>query len=251
LTMTAVVAAGYALHLETFWKGIQGLRAIDQAGGHFGYLFGEISTTGWWWYFPAALALKTTIASLALALLATKRRIALPMLAAAAAVLLVAMPSNLDLGLRYVLPLYVPLSIAGAAAALALVKHRWLPLLLLVWHTGASLAAHPDNFAYFNEPAASRPWELLIDSNIDWGQDVLRLRRVLQEKNVDRVGLAIFGWHEWDALGFPPHYEAYPTLPTQGWVAVSEHLFQLKRFEWLRGRRYERVGSSIRLYYIR
>ena len=79
---------------------------------------------------------------------------------------------------------------------------------------------------------------------------MLRLRRVIAEKKIDRIGLAVYGWHRWDDLGFPPHTDAYPTLPTQGWIAVSEHLFQIKRFEWLRGRKYERVGKSIRLYYI-
>lgn len=248
-----VIGLGYGFHYEIFIRGIRGLAEIGRAGTHFGYLFGELSTKGWWYYFPVAVGLKSTIASLLLALSALvvgrKHRAAGEALAAAAAILLVAMPSNLDLGVRYVLPLYVPLSVAGAAAAVSFRRH-WLPIALLIWHTAASLAAHPDNFPYFNEAAGPRPWQILADSNIDWGQDVLRLRQTVAEKKIDRIGLAVFGWHRWDDLGFPPHYDAYPTLPTQGWVAVSEHLFQIKNFTWLRGRNYERVGRSIRLYYI-
>jgi hypothetical protein len=117
-------------------------------------------------------------------------------LAAAIAILLVAMPSSLALGVRYVLPLYVPLAFAGAAAFISM-KRQWIAIALLVWHTGASVLAHPDSFAYFNEAAAA-PWRLLLDSNIDWGQDALRLRDVVRERKYRpyrprRDGLARLG----------------------------------------------------------
>ena len=241
-----VVWSGYAFHVEPFLAGIKGLRAIDK-GGHFGFLFGQVSMTGWWWYFPAAVALKSTIASLLLALFARRR--GLEALAAVMAILLVAMPSHLNLGVRYVLPLYAPLAVAGASVAFS---RKWIVYALLAWHSVASLVAIPDAFPYFNEAAGPRPWRYLIDSNIDWGQDALRLKRVVREKKIDRIGLAILGWHDWDALGFPPHYDLQRDVPSQGWVAVSEHIFGLARgAPWLEGRPYERVGRSIRLYYVK
>jgi hypothetical protein len=240
-----VIWSGYLFHAGTFIAGIRGLRAIDQSGAHFGYLFGDVSTKGWWWYFPAAVALKSTIASLVLALFARKR--GLEALAGVAAILLVAMPSHLALGVRYVLPLYAPLAVAGAS-----VSRKWLLVPLLAWHTIASAIAVPDAFPYFNEAAGPRPWEYLIDSNIDWGQDALRLKRVIREKKIDRIGLAVFGWHDWEALGFPPHYDLQRDVPSQGWVAVSEHIYGLVHgAPWLEGRPYQRVGKSIRLYYVK
>lgn len=240
-----VIWTGYAFTIDKLVSGIQGLVAIDRAG-YFSFLFGEVRTTGWWWYFPAAVALKSTIASLVLALF-TRRR-GLEALAASLAILLVAMPSHLDLGVRYVLPLYAPLAVAGAAAVITM-KHQWIAIALLVWHTGASVLAHPDAFPYFNEAAGRQPWRLLLDSNIDWGQDALRLQRVIREKKIERIGLAVQGWHDWDVLGFPPHYALQRDVPSQGWVAVSEHALGLARAApWLEGRRYERVGKSIRLY---
>jgi 4-amino-4-deoxy-L-arabinose transferase-like glycosyltransferase len=239
---------GYAFTFDPFIAGIKGLAAIDRAGQHFSFLFGEVRPSGWWWYFPVAVALKTTIASLALALL-TRRR-GFEALAAAIAILLVAMSSRLDLGVRYVLPLYAPLAVAGAAAFITM-KRKWIAIALLVWHTGASVVAHPDAFPYFNEAAGRQPWRLLLDSNIDWGQDVLRLRDVVREKKIDHIGVAITGWHDWDALGFPSHYDVRREVPSQGWIAISEHIYGLaQRPPWLRGRRYERVGESIRLYYV-
>lgn len=246
-TTLLVIWTGYAFTIQPFMAGIKGLAALDR-GGHFGYLFGEVRTTGWRWYFPVAVALKSTLASLALALLARRR--GAEALAAAAAILMVSMPSHLNLGVRYVLPVYAPIAVAGAAGALAF-RRKWIAIVLLAWHTGASVLTVPDSFPYFNEAAGRRPWRLLIDSNIDWGQDVLRLKRVIRKKKIERIGLAVLGWHDWDSLGFPPHYALHRDVPTQGWVAVSEHLYGVARgAPWLEGRRYERVGRSIRLYYI-
>lgn len=243
-----VIWTGYGFSFERFLYGIRGLAALDR-GGFFAFLFGEVRTTGWRHYFIVAVALKSTIASLALALCARRR--GLEALAAALAILAVSMPSHLNLGVRYVLPIYAPLAVAGAAGALAF-KRRWIAIALLVWHTGASALAHPDNFPFFNEAAGRQPWRLLLDSNIDWGQDVLRLRAVLREKKVERVGLAVTGWHDWEKLGFPPHYALHRDVPSQGWVAVSEQLYGVARAApWLEGRRYERVGKSIRLYYVK
>jgi hypothetical protein len=155
---------------------------------------------------------------------------------------------------RYVLPIYVPLAVAGAGAAFAMWQHNKLriaAMLLLAWHCVASVFfAIPDGLPYFNELAGRQPWFYLLDSNIDWGQDVLRLRRVVREKKIDRIGLNVMGWHDYDALGFPPNYKAERDTPSQGWVAVSEHMYGILGFQWLHGRRYERVGKSIRLYYI-
>lgn len=220
------------------------------------FLFGHIEPHGWWFYFPIAVALKSTLASLLLgfgALFVRKLRAGAEALAAAIAILGVSLTSHLDLGVRYVLPLYVPLSVAGAAAVLAMLRHQRLRIaayVLLAWHGVASLAAVPDAFPYFNELAARHPWRYLLDSNIDWGQDVLRLKRVMRAKKIDRFGIMAMGWHDYDALGFPPHYQLRTDTPTQGWVVVSEHVYVVVGFPWLRGRRYERVGKSLRLYYI-
>ena len=257
---TAIVGGVYlVIGPRFFMAGIRELIHLDRSNMFVSYLFGKLSWSGFRSYFPIAVSLKTTIPALLLAVCAfaaRRHRVAAEALAACAAVFLVAMPSTLNLGVRYVLPLYAAMSVAGAAAATMLFasRHRLVPIAtaaLLLWHCGESVAVHPDYFPYFNELAGPRPWLCLVDSNIDWGQDVIRLRRVVRAKHVDRIGLAIMGWHDWGALGFPPNYTIQREVPAQGWVAVSEHLYGVARgAPWLEGRRYERVGKSIRLYYI-
>ena len=245
----------WPLPAHWFFLGIGHVVMFDKMG-LFGFLFGEVRPFGWWYYFPVAVALKSTLASLVLglcALFARRFRVAGEALAASVAILGVSMTSHLDLGVRYVLPIYAPLAVAGAAASMAMFHHHRLRIaaaLLIAWHAVASLIAIPDAFPYFNELAGRRPWLILLDSNIDWGQDLLRLRRVVRAKKIERIGITTLGWHDYDKLGFPPSYELRGDLPSQGWVAVSEHMYGFFGYYWLKGRRYERVGKSIRLYYI-
>lgn len=253
--------ASYGFDLTNFVAGIAGLRAIDR-GGFTSYLFGEVSETGWWWYFPVAVAVKTTLASLLLVLagvLLVRRRAFHAPLLAAMAVLIAAAPSTLDLGVRYVLPLYAPLTIAMAVAAMELLGSarrslRIAAILLLLWHGGASLLAHPDYFPYFNELAGRDPSRVLVDSNLDWGQDVLRLRDELRRRNVSFIRVSLAGATDLDRLGFPPHGNADLWTLQHGWVAVSDHAYRIHRsgggWMWLHRRPYERIGTSIRLYNI-
>jgi hypothetical protein len=58
---------------------------------------------------------------------------------------------------------------------------------LLVWFFAGSLLAHPDYLAWFNEAAGHHPEKIVVDSNLDWGQDMLRLARILREKHIPAV----------------------------------------------------------------
>jgi len=253
LTCAAVIFVTYAGSVDLFITGIRNLIAMNQEGMT-AYLFGRVSDRGFWWYFPAAVALKTTIASIVLALLGARR-----FLAAALAILAVAMTSHLDLGIRYILPMYVPLTLAAAAAAVAMLEHarKWVraaALALLAAHTGASLLAHPDYMAYFNLFAAPDPSRYLVDSNLEWGQDVLRLAKVVRARNIEQISLSLHGQHDYDQLGFRGYRFVSPWSELHGWVAVGDHTYRMGRAqgEWraLRGHEYERIGRSIRLYHL-
>jgi hypothetical protein len=60
----------------------------------------------------------------------------------------------------------------------------------------ATATIHPDYLAYFNWASGGpdRGAEHLIDSNLDWGQDLVKLNRWLKENHPGRkLGLAYFG----------------------------------------------------------
>lgn len=57
------------------------------------------------------------------------------------------------------------------------------------------ICRHPHYIAYFSEVCggAERGHQFLADSNLDWGQDLLRLRRFMQENNIPSVAISHFG----------------------------------------------------------
>ena len=187
--------------------------------GHPAGLLGMYSNTGWWYYFPVAFALKTTLPFLLLSLASlawalrewTARRDArFPwMLAPFAAYTVFVLFSNIDIGVRYYLPAYPFLFILAGALLERLFNSKSLKragavvaVLLLVWTCVEAVRAYPDHVSYMNQLAASRPhWWYLSDSNVEWGDDVRALAAYLRERGETRVGGAFLG-------GFltPRHY---------------------------------------------
>lgn len=242
-----------------FLRGVAEMIEVNREGFP-AYAMRQWSNAGWWWYFPLALALKTTLATLLLLaaglIVAPRNRMFVETMAVAGAILGLSMTTHVDIGVRYILPIYVPLSIAAAIAVLAMLhdRRRFVRVaasVLLSCHLIASIAAHPDYLAYFNIAASPDPSRYLIDSNLDWGQDVLRLRNEVRRLKVDSLGVAVFGPADFARLGFPPTFHADADVPTHGWIAVSDQSYRWSRpyggWRWLDPKKCHRVGKSIRL----
>ncbi|HLF81357.1 MAG TPA: glycosyltransferase family 39 protein, partial [Anaerolineales bacterium] len=214
------------------------------AKGHQCYLLGKLGKRGWWYYFPIVLALKTTLPLLALVVLALmwgpRRRMVLYPGVAAAVVLAVCMMSNLNLGVRHILAIYPFFALLAAGLFVSPRRAaRGVALVLGLWHGAESVAAHPDYLPYFNQTVRSHAEDFLLDSNLDWGQDLERLRRFLEQERIDTVYLSFFG------RGHPIRQRIPGTRPLEpqdrpaGWVAVSQaHLAGLAlpgpSFAWLK-----------------
>ena len=239
----------------TFFDGAYYVRN-HTAIGHDGYLFGERRLSGWWYYFPVVLFFKTPIPFLILAawglVVLVWRQDTLALVPVA--LLAVSMTSHINIGVRHILPIYPFLTIAAAVAVVALwPRRRVLVGLLLGWYFIATALAHPDYLPYFNEAAGRHPERIAADSNLDWGQDLLRLEEYAKRQQLRPLYVEYWGWarvkeHLPESLSLP-HRQCVP-----GWVAISEMppiLNKAHAFDWLKKHRpVKRIGASIRLYYI-
>jgi 4-amino-4-deoxy-L-arabinose transferase-like glycosyltransferase len=169
------------------------------------FLNGRILEHGSRWYFPEALALKSTPAVLVLTgwLLwtATRSRWSFDGLFLAVPIVvygLTAVLSPLNIGHRHLLPLYALLfvSIGALGAHVQMPRTTTLALaVLLGTHVVSSIATFPRYLSYFNVfgGGAANGWRYLVDSNLDWGQDLRRLSLWMQSNRVSGVYLAYFG----------------------------------------------------------
>jgi hypothetical protein len=107
---------------------------------------------------------------------------------------------GLQIGHRHLLPIYPFLFLAAGEAGAALGSWR-APLgpvltgALALWYAGGTLLQHPHHLAYFNElgGGSRNGWRLLVDSNLDWGQDLKRLALWMPANHVPRLKLSYFG----------------------------------------------------------
>ncbi|HTW93208.1 MAG TPA: hypothetical protein VMD30_00340, partial [Tepidisphaeraceae bacterium] len=216
------------------------------------YLLGTIYLGGKWYYFPLAFLFKeplATLAALALAAivaLAAARRgrlknnfhaqwavicLALPAGIYAAA----ALTATLNLGIRYLFPIY-PLIFIGVGWVVAdLCKNsrpaRAIVMALTIGHIAETAAAYPNFIPFFNIACGRYRGgiSLLADSNLDWGQDLPLLAQ--WQKNHPRAKLYLIyiglcdpsAYHInatrlWSGADLQP----YPRFPnTGGYVAIG------------------------------
>ena len=231
---------------EAFIHGFTFVVHAAQTRGAF--LVGEYSNTGWWWFFPFAFLVKSSLAELiAFSLFPLfwvirffKDRTAASQQAGALVPLLllfvvyaaVSLASHLNIGHRHILPLYPILFIfAGylvggtsprpqaiatgpsraanepaavvSATFIRLIATKPFPVTGLVAVLVAGVAIiestgiRPHYLAFFNAAAGGprQGWRLLVDSSLDWGQNLPRLRLWLDAHRnpAEKVYLSAFG----------------------------------------------------------
>ena len=236
-----------------FFAGLTHL-AEHGSAGHASYFLGSVRTQGTWLFFPVLIAVKTPIAFMILAAIGL-RRAAVPAISAGL-IVLVAMLARINLGVRHVLPIYPLLAIGGGIALVAIWRRRRaFAAILGAWLAISGLLAHPDYLSYFNELAGRHPERIVVDSDLDWGQDLPRLREAIAQRGVDHLWLAYFGTTDLAAypLGAPVR-ALPPRMPVKGWVAVSRTLLAGAYgtdYSWLQSMKpTAEIGRSMLLYRI-
>jgi hypothetical protein len=189
----------------------------DIRNGRPAFLLGEVSDQGWWYYFPIAFVLKTTIpfllltvSGIAWTLWETVRRRwldGLYLIFPPLIYMTMSMASHLNIGVRHIIPVFPFFAVMGASAVSAFLKIERLkgrPLskifvgLLAVWILLIAIATFPNYTTYFG-PLAGGPengWRLLSDSNVETGQDVNDLAAFLKDRGENKVeGLFVGSGH--------------------------------------------------------
>jgi 4-amino-4-deoxy-L-arabinose transferase-like glycosyltransferase len=217
-----------------------GLCAQEAPGRSTAYLLGRLTQDGFPAFFPIALAVKVPLPLAALAAvgffrvvrgqgIAESRFRALAAPLAMAVYLAMVITSRTNIGVRHVLPLFPLIAALAAQGAGALWQAaRWrigarvAVGAAALWAVAIPFAAAPDYFPWFNALAGRHPEQVLIDSDLDWGQDLLRLERELAARQVDRISIAYFGASDICRHSLPPMTWLRPREPTRGWIAISE-----------------------------
>ena len=264
-----------AVPFPEFYWGIEQVRLHNQ-GGHAAFLLGTISRTGFLLYYPVVLAIKTPIgllmaAGLGAVVIARRRLSLATMLPAVFGLVMlgVGFSSRINIGVRHILPIYASIAIVAAAGILWLAERwdqpmaRWALIAVTGWTVLSGALQHPDYLAYTNELAGNEPERILVDSDLDWGQDINRLGQRLRQLGVKQLSFSpvveayLEGYH-----GFPPVMPSDPEKPSPGWNAVSPTVWKAQRMglyftrpevvPWpdRMGPPTERVGRSILLWYV-
>ncbi len=241
------------LPAATYWQGLSKIYT-EYSQGYPTFLFGQISRTAWWYYFPITFLLKTPLPTLLLCIIGvglTFKQRSLrqtstawlpPALSMTAAVF-----SPLAIGYRHILPI-LPFAIilAGQAANLTFSRLNVQTayrlrvacgVILVGWIAVGTLSIFPHHLSYFNEliGGPAKADNVLVDSNLDWGQDLPALKDWMAQNKIDRVNLAYFGTalpaaygiNYWPMPAFlhfiiGPELDSYnPYTPEPGWYAIS------------------------------
>jgi hypothetical protein len=282
----------FAFPAPFFWESLLQtfVKLPVESAAKLNFLLGNVSAGGWWYYFPVALLVKTPLATLLLAMLGGwmalhdktwREKVCVWLLPLA--FLTLGMTGVLTIGYRHILPavpfLLLLAGYAGGKLAQIRSRGRLLPqvllALLLFWSLFRTARIHPHQEAYFNELAGNwTNWSnILVDSNLDWGQDLILLRHLMHDFGLAEVNLAYFGMAYPEQYGIKyrplPGYLKFVTgpeiaafnsfTPAPGWYAISATSLRLGALTPETAATYTifqemepvgRAGYSIYLYYI-
>jgi tetratricopeptide (TPR) repeat protein len=196
------------------------------------FLLGKMYPAGRWFYFPTLFLVKSTLGFLLLLLLATvallvsrnKNRRALSILVISPLLFFAfCLPSNLDIGIRHVLPVYPFIIVLAAAGAWELRKYRgarYVVALLIALHAISSLASFPNYIPYSNEAfgGTRNTYRVLGESNVDWGQSLKAIKGYVRKNGINDC------WVSYLTSADPTYYQiGCQFLPTAyGWVSRDD-----------------------------
>ncbi len=188
---------------------------------------------------------------------------------------------NLNIGFRHLFPIlpfaYVLVAkktfdfIKNIKAEQTLKTIKIILMVIIAWIILEPVIFFPSYISYFNEFAGGpkNGYRYVADSNLDWGQDLKRLRNWVNDYNfknpanpIEKIRIDYFGGSNpayYFGDEFTPWHGEYGS--TKGWIAVSATFIQEsihkqkkcgeKSYQWLLDYQpFARIGDSIFVYYV-
>jgi hypothetical protein len=199
------------------------------------YFWGKVYRHGNWEYFPVAFLIKSTLALLILLCLVplvwrwglrVRAREMGFLLVPVVVYFVISMSSDMDIGMRHLLPVYPFLYVLVGAAAMVLLDRdvRWGFVLagLLGWQVVTSVRVSPAYMAYGNEAwgGPAKVDRYLGDANTDWGQQLKAVKAYLDERHIANCWFAYFPDGSIDPEDYGVHCKRLPTADLLYWLDV-------------------------------
>jgi 4-amino-4-deoxy-L-arabinose transferase-like glycosyltransferase len=259
------------------------------ASGNTAYFLGQVSGSGWWYYFPAVFLLKEPLPSLILIglvfifgvwMMLKNKNYKLKafndylgthfsefsMLVFIIFYWLYSINSQLNIGFRHIIPTLPFIYILTAGGLKNWVNTRFpdyslklgLIFILIFWFLFELAWAYPYYLSYFNQLAGGTEngYRIVTDSNYDWGQDLKRLKD-WADKNlpIGQVAVDYFGggdvqYYLRDKAELWQSARGNPKDIGIEWLAVSVNTLQgSDGYRWL-PRPDFKAGTSIFIYHL-
>lgn len=271
-----VVCLGYGFDLTPYIDGI--IYQMEKSRtGQAAFLMGMHSDHGWWYFYPLAFLIKTPLSvtvmfiSGVVLVVLRKKGDSFDILFLSAPIALIFIFFSVAggaIGARYLLPVYPFMFVLIGSLCLQGVVVRRVTYCLAAWSVAATLSVSPHYLAYFNEAVGgpANGYKYLVDSNLDWGQDLIGLKKYMEENRVKRVSLSYFGADSPQRYGIdydwlPSHYLFNPE-PEKGIAVKPGQLIAISvtnlqgvyfdskaEYNWLKNSQpIAKIGYSIFLY---